>query len=173
MYQNYSSIVINNYLISKLLYAYKIPFNWIFTILSCSFIVNPLLNNLTKMRVALLGATLMQEHGTWWAWVGNIPWRRACQSIPVFLSGESPWIEEPGRTQSVGSQTDTTEWLSTPHCTWHTCTTVSFGKTFGLLNTGDVSVETVMRTKYWSFLMISIELWDLASGQVASTRIFL
>ena len=67
MYQNYSSIVINNYFISKLLYAYKIPFNCIFTILSCSFIVNPLLNNLKKMRVALLGATLMQEHGKWWA----------------------------------------------------------------------------------------------------------
>ena len=116
MYQNYSSIVINNYLISKLLYAYKIPFNWIFTILSCSLIVNPLLNNLTKMRVALLGATLMQEHGTWWAWVGKIPWRRACQSSLVFLSGESPGIEEPGRTQSMGSQTVRHDWV-TKHST--------------------------------------------------------
>ena len=29
-------------------------------------------------------------------WVGRIPWRRAWQPTPVFLSGESPWTEEPG-----------------------------------------------------------------------------
>ena len=29
-------------------------------------------------------------------WVGTIPWRRAWQSTPVFLPGESPWTEEPG-----------------------------------------------------------------------------
>ena len=29
-------------------------------------------------------------------WVGKIPWRRAWQPTPVFLSGESPRIEEPG-----------------------------------------------------------------------------
>ena len=47
-------------------------------------------------------------------WVGKIPWKRAWQPIPVFLSGEShgqrtlagccPW----GHKES-----DTTEWLST------------------------------------------------------------
>ena len=37
-------------------------------------------------------------------WVGKIPWRRAWQCLPVFLSGESPWTEEPGGLQSVGSQ---------------------------------------------------------------------
>ena len=36
-------------------------------------------------------------------WVGKIPWRRAWQHTPVFLSGESPWTEEPGRLQSMGS----------------------------------------------------------------------
>ena len=30
-------------------------------------------------------------------WVGKIPGRRAWQLTPVFLCGESPWIEEPGR----------------------------------------------------------------------------
>ena len=25
-----------------------------------------------------------------------IPWRRAWQPTPVFLPGESPWMEEPG-----------------------------------------------------------------------------
>ena len=28
--------------------------------------------------------------------VGKIPWRRAWQSTPVFLPGESQWTEEPG-----------------------------------------------------------------------------
>ena len=32
------------------------------------------------------------------------PWGRACHPTPVFLSGESPWIEEPGGLQSLGSQ---------------------------------------------------------------------
>ena len=32
------------------------------------------------------------------------PWRRAGQPTPVFLSGEFPWTEEPGRLQSMGSQ---------------------------------------------------------------------
>ena len=37
-------------------------------------------------------------------WVGKIPWRRAWQPTPVFLPGESPWIEEPGGLQSIGPQ---------------------------------------------------------------------
>ena len=37
-------------------------------------------------------------------WVGKIPWRRAWQSTPVFLPGKSPWPEEPGWLQSMGSQ---------------------------------------------------------------------
>ena len=37
-------------------------------------------------------------------WAGKIPWRRAWQPIPVFLSGESPWKEEPGGVHSIGSQ---------------------------------------------------------------------
>ena len=55
-------------------------------------------------------------------WVGKIPWRRAWQSTPVFLPGESPWTEEPGRLQSMRSQRvghDLTERLST-HTHTHT-----------------------------------------------------
>ena len=37
-------------------------------------------------------------------WVGKIPWRTTCQSILVFLPGESSWTEEPGRLQSMWSQ---------------------------------------------------------------------
>ena len=47
-------------------------------------------------------------------WVGKIPWRRAWEPTPVFLPGESPWIKEPGRLQSMGSkESDTTGELST------------------------------------------------------------
>ena len=38
------------------------------------------------------------------SWVGKIPWRKAWQPTWVFLPGESPWTEEPGGLQSVGSQ---------------------------------------------------------------------
>ena len=37
-------------------------------------------------------------------WVRKIPWRRVWQPTPVFLPGESPWTEEPGGLQSIGSQ---------------------------------------------------------------------
>jgi len=30
-------------------------------------------------------------------WVGKIPWRRKWQHTPLFLPGEIPWTEEPGR----------------------------------------------------------------------------
>ena len=47
-------------------------------------------------------------------WIGKIPWRRKWQLTPVFLPGESPWTEELGRKQSVGSQrVRETERLST------------------------------------------------------------
>ena len=37
-------------------------------------------------------------------WVGKIPWSRAWQPTPVFLPEESPWTEEAGGLQSMGSQ---------------------------------------------------------------------
>ena len=49
-------------------------------------------------------------------WVGKIPWRRAWQPTPVFLPGESPWAEEPGRLQPMGSQRIRHDWV-TKHST--------------------------------------------------------
>ena len=50
-------------------------------------------------------------------WVKKIPWRRAWQPAPVFLPGEFPWTEEPGRLRSIGSQSRTQlKWLSTHIC---------------------------------------------------------
>ena len=50
------------------------------------------------------------ELGLFDPWVGKIPWRRKWQLTPVFLPGESPWTEEPGRLQSMGvAESDMTE----------------------------------------------------------------
>ena len=46
------------------------------------------------------------------------PWRRAWQPTPIFLSGEIPWTEEPGRLQSLGSQRVKHDW-ATKHNTAH------------------------------------------------------
>ena len=47
-------------------------------------------------------------------WFGKIPHRRTWQPTPVFLPGESPQTEKPGRLQSTGcKESDMTEWLST------------------------------------------------------------
>ena len=50
-------------------------------------------------------------------WVGKIPWRRAWQPTPVFLPGESPWTEESGGLQSMGSQRVRYDWV-TKHTYW-------------------------------------------------------
>ena len=46
-------------------------------------------------------------------WVLKIPWRRAWQSTPVLFLRESPWTEEPGGLQSMGSQRLRLKQLST------------------------------------------------------------
>ena len=45
-------------------------------------------------------------------WVEKTPWRRAWQSTPVFLPGESPRMEELGRLQSMGSQRVGHDWVT-------------------------------------------------------------
>ena len=50
------------------------------------------------------------------SWVGKIPWRKAWQPITVFSPRESPWTEEPGRLQSMGSQRVRHDW-ATKHST--------------------------------------------------------
>ena len=49
-------------------------------------------------------------------WFGKIPWRREWQSTAAFLPGESPWTEEPGRLQCMGSQRVGHDW-ATQHST--------------------------------------------------------
>ena len=50
------------------------------------------------------------------SWVWKVPWRRECQPTPVFLPGEFPWTEEPGRLQFIGLQRVGHQW-SNLECT--------------------------------------------------------
>ena len=42
-------------------------------------------------------------------------WRRARQPTPVFLPGASPWTEEPGQLQSMGSERVRHDWSKQAH----------------------------------------------------------
>ena len=57
---------------------------------------------------SLVAQMVKNPPAVWETWVQSLgredPGRRAWQPTPVFLSGESPWTEEPGRLQSTGSQ---------------------------------------------------------------------
>ena len=44
-------------------------------------------------------------------WVEKTPWRRAWQPTPVFLPGESPWMEQPGGLQSMQLQRVRHDWV--------------------------------------------------------------
>ena len=65
------------------------------------------------VKACQVGGTSGKEHacrcrrfktGGFDPWVRKIPWRRKWQPTPVLLPGESPWTEEPGGLQSIGSQ---------------------------------------------------------------------
>ena len=64
-------------------------------ITACTYMIDEFLAFLDSLQDQRLGFD---------PWVGKIPWRRAWQPTPVFLPKESPWTEEPGGLQSMGSQ---------------------------------------------------------------------
>ena len=47
---------------------------------------------------------------------GKIPWRKTWKPTPLFLPEESPWTEEPGTLQSMGSQRVGHYWIDTMDC---------------------------------------------------------
>ena len=56
-------------------------------------------------------------------WVRKNPWSRAWPPTPVVLPEESPWTEEPGRLQSMGSHSVEHDWSDLsciPLCGPHT-----------------------------------------------------
>ena len=68
------------------------------------------------VKNSLANAGEVRDAGSVHPWVGKIPWRRAWQSTPVFLPGESPWTEESGGLQSMWSQRVGHNWV-TKHST--------------------------------------------------------
>ena len=59
-------------------------------------------------RASLVPQRVKNSPAVWETWVRSLGWEdpleRAWQPTPVFLPGESPWTEEPGGLQSMGSQ---------------------------------------------------------------------
>ena len=59
-------------------------------------------------RASLVAQMLKNLPGMWETWVRSLGWKDSLeegrQPAPVFLPGESPWTEEPGGLQSLGSQ---------------------------------------------------------------------
>ena len=57
--------------------------------------------NIWSVRASLVAQTVKNLPAMQKTWVqslgGEDPWRRAWQPTPVFVPGESPWTEEPGR----------------------------------------------------------------------------
>ena len=54
---------------------------------------------MVKNLPTILRETQFQSLGVW-----KIHWRRDWVPTPVFLPGKFPWIDEPGRLQSMTSQ---------------------------------------------------------------------
>ena len=104
--------------ISQSMHKIKSKESWIFlSYFSSTFLNWPLRYCLRACdwasQVALVIKNSPVNAGDWDGFdpcVRKIPWRRAWQPTPVFLPGESPWAEEPGRLQSVGSLRVRQDW---------------------------------------------------------------
>ena len=63
---------------------------------------------LCTKRATLVTQLVKNPHVIWETWVRSLGWEdpleEGMQPTHVFLPGESSWIEEPGRLQSMGSQ---------------------------------------------------------------------
>ena len=98
--------------------------------------------------LASIESTWDRRH-KFYSWVGKIPWKRAWQSIPVFLPGESLWTEEPGGLQSMGSQRVGHDWASKPGTNY--CTDYKDVETH---LQGDFSVRSDLEHEYAKFEFI-------------------
>ena len=67
-------------------------------------------------RAPLVAQMVKNLPAMWETWVWSLhwedPWRRAWQTTPVFLPGESPWTEEPGGVQSTVSHRVGHDWVT-------------------------------------------------------------
>ena len=73
------------------------------------------------VSASLVAQTVKNPPAVQEIWIQSLGWKdplkRARQPTPVFLPGESPWTEEPGKLQSMWSQRvrHDSEQLSTAH----------------------------------------------------------
>ena len=76
-------------------------------------------------RASLVAQMVKNPLAMWDTWIQSlgweVPWRRGWRLTPVFLSGESPWTEEPGglyspwgRTESDTAEQLTLSWAQSP-----------------------------------------------------------
>ena len=113
-------------------------------------------------------------------WVGRIPWRRAWQPTPVFVPGESPWTEEPGGLEFMGSRRVRHDWATKHNIAQHwksrwepdladpelsvrnllfQASVFSLGSTAGPLHVYSPQVRSSRRVSLsWEFLPTSSEL---------------
>ena len=89
-----------------------------FNVIHTKFPGFPAWNNKASFAQMIKNLPAMGRPG-FYPWVGKIPWKRAWQPTPVFLPGESPRTEEPGRLQSTKSQRVEHDW-ATKHSTAQT-----------------------------------------------------
>ena len=82
--------------------------------LQCSCLENP--RDGGAWLAAVYGVTQGRTRLKWLSSNLHKPWRRACQPTQIFLLGESSWMEEPGRLQSMASQRVGHNW-ATEHST--------------------------------------------------------
>ena len=84
-------------------------------------------------------------------WVRKIPWRRAWQPISVFLSGESPWTEEPGGLQSMGSQRVRQDWATKRYLQhWW----------FPILKSTAFSIKLIILRNYTKLLLLILNIFS-------------
>ena len=79
-------------------------------------------------------------------WIGKILWRRSWQSTPALLPGESPWIEEPGRPQSMGLQRVRHDWV-----TEHSISSAQCCRIISLFRSTYFSISLVRKKSLLSF----------------------
>ena len=109
---------------------------------------------------ASLEAQMVKNLPTMWkTWVWFLGWkdppRRTWQPTPVFLPGESPWTEEPGGLQSMGSQRVGHNWVTKHRTDIQWRENVKFlWKYYGIIN------------KFWPYDTSSCTNWKITDRAV-------
>ena len=92
-------------------------------------------------------------------WVGKILWRRKWQPTPVFLPGESPWTEEPGRLQSMGSQRIGHNWATKMHV--HRGLLTNEAETQEVVTVGDLCSILTKGSEWWRIEKMKLRGFEL------------